>query len=128
MDTLQSSPFSNYQYTVGWICALPIELAATKGMLDEEHGAPQIPAAEADQNAYLLGRIGNFKVVVACLPKDQIGSVSAAIVARDMVSTFLRYVTFQAPGNYTRLETFANIPLISANLYEHASRAFQRQK
>jgi nucleoside phosphorylase len=88
METLQQSPFSNDQYTVGWICALPIELAAAKGMLDEEHGAPQTPAAEADQNSYLLGRVGNFKVVVACLPKDQIGSVSAAVVARDMVSTF----------------------------------------
>lgn len=88
METLQQSPFSNDQYTVGWISALPIELAAAKGMLDEEYGAPQTPAAEADQNSYLLGKIGSFKVVVVCLPKDQIGSVSAAVVARDMVSTF----------------------------------------
>jgi nucleoside phosphorylase len=88
METLQQSPFSNDQYTVGWICALPIELAVAKGTLDEEHGAPQTPTAEADQNAYLLGRVGNFKVVVACLPNDQISSVSAAVVAGDRVSTF----------------------------------------
>ncbi|KAF2188797.1 hypothetical protein K469DRAFT_724207 [Zopfia rhizophila CBS 207.26] len=25
-------------YTVGWVCALPVELAAAKEMLDEEHG------------------------------------------------------------------------------------------
>jgi hypothetical protein len=50
--------------------------------------SPADPAAEADQNSYLLGRVGNFKVLVACLPKDQIGSVSAAVVARDKVPTF----------------------------------------
>jgi nucleoside phosphorylase len=88
MTTLAQSRFSNDQYTVGWICARPEELAAAKGMLDEEHGLPQTPAAEADQNAYRLGRIGRFKVVIVCLPKDDKGSVSAAVVARDMVSTF----------------------------------------
>jgi hypothetical protein len=25
------------EYTVGWICALPVELAAAQEMLDEEH-------------------------------------------------------------------------------------------
>jgi hypothetical protein len=25
------------EYTVGWVCALPIELAAAQEMLDEEH-------------------------------------------------------------------------------------------
>jgi hypothetical protein len=24
-------------YTVGWVCALPVELAAAQQMLDEEH-------------------------------------------------------------------------------------------
>jgi hypothetical protein len=28
------------EYTVGWICALPVELAAAQEMLDEEHDAP----------------------------------------------------------------------------------------
>ncbi|OQE21800.1 hypothetical protein PENSTE_c011G04096 [Penicillium steckii] len=86
----QQSPFANEQYTVGWICALPIEMAAAKGMLEEEHGAPRTPAAENDQNTYLLGSIGNFKIVNACLPRDSVGSVSAAIVGRDMLSTFTK--------------------------------------
>jgi hypothetical protein len=25
------------EYTVGWVCALPIEFAAAQAMLDEEH-------------------------------------------------------------------------------------------
>lgn len=88
METLQQSPFSNEQYTVGWICALPIEMEAARGMLDEEHGTPQTPAAEADLNAYVLGKIGNFKIAITCPARDQVGSVSAAVAARDMVSTF----------------------------------------
>ncbi|KAJ5266925.1 Pfs NACHT and ankyrin domain protein [Penicillium angulare] len=82
------SPFPNDQYTVGWICALPIELAAAQGMLDEEHGAPHTLQARIDGNSYLLGRIGRVKVVIVCLPADYIGSVSAAIVARNMLHTF----------------------------------------
>src|SRR5947207_7857842 len=82
------SPYSNDEYTVGWICALPIEMAAAKGMMDEEHGDPQMAPQRADHNTYLLGCIGKFKVVVACLPKDEIGSSSAAAVAKDMLFTF----------------------------------------
>ncbi|TKA81417.1 hypothetical protein B0A49_00656 [Cryomyces minteri] len=78
----------NDAYTVGWISALPIEMAAAKGMLDEEHGDPQTPPQQADDNNYLLGRVGKHNVVVACLPKDEIGSSSAAVVARDMLFTF----------------------------------------
>jgi nucleoside phosphorylase len=82
------SLYPNDDYTVGWICALPIEIAAAKGMMDEEHGDPQTPPQQADQNTYLLGRIGKCKVVVACLPTDRIGSSSAAAVAKDMLHTF----------------------------------------
>jgi len=63
-------------------------MAAAKGMLEEEHGAPRTPATDHDQNTYVLGGIGKFKIVVACLPKDRVGSVSAAVVGRDMLSTF----------------------------------------
>ncbi|KAB8276988.1 ankyrin repeat-containing domain protein [Aspergillus minisclerotigenes] len=82
------SPYSNDEYTVGWISALPIEMAAAKGMLDEEHGYLQSPPQQADQNTYILGRIGKFKVVIACLPKDEFGSSSAASVAKDMLFSF----------------------------------------
>lgn len=88
MSSVLHSPHSNAEYAVGWICALPIEMAAAKGMMDEEHGEPQTPPQETDHNTYLLGRIGKFNVVVACLPKDEIGSSSAAAVAKDMLFTF----------------------------------------
>ncbi|OQE39856.1 hypothetical protein PENCOP_c006G07555 [Penicillium coprophilum] len=82
------SPFPNEVYTVGWICALAVEFAAAIGMLDEEHGSPQKPPSEADSNSYALGSIGKFKVVIACLPLDQQGAVSAATCAKEMVFTF----------------------------------------
>jgi hypothetical protein len=41
--------FTNDDYTVGWICALPnTELAASQAMLDEEH--PDLLQAENDTN------------------------------------------------------------------------------
>lgn len=56
-------------------------------MLDEEH--PVLQAADPnDANSYLLGRIGDHNVVIACLPAEQTGKVSAATVAKDMVRSF----------------------------------------
>jgi nucleoside phosphorylase len=63
-------------YTVGWVCALPIELAAAQEMLGFDH------------DLYTLGRIGKHNVVIACLPKGQTGTNSAATVAAQMMSAF----------------------------------------
>jgi nucleoside phosphorylase len=73
-------------YTVGWISALPIELAAAAEMLDEEH--EDLPQDPADSNIYTFGRIGEHNVVIACLPAGQMGTNSAAMVASQMKSTF----------------------------------------
>lgn len=73
-------------YTVGWICALPIELAAAQEMLDEEHEYPE--PDENDNNVYSFGRIGGHNVVMACLPAGQYGTSSAGPVAMQMVSSF----------------------------------------
>jgi nucleoside phosphorylase len=73
-------------YTVGWVCALPIELAAAQEMLDEEHHGP--PQDSNDPNSYTLGRICEHNVVVACLPAGQMGITSAAAVALRMKSKF----------------------------------------
>ena len=80
--------FTHGDYTVGWICALPkTELVAAGAMLDEEH--PVLPAADPqDTNSYLLGKIGTHNVVIACLPAETTGKVSAATVAKDMVRSF----------------------------------------
>jgi nucleoside phosphorylase len=80
--------FAHGDYTVGWICALPdTELVAAMAMLDEEH--PVLPAADPhDSNSYVLGRIGDHNVVIACLPAEITGKVSAATVAKDMIRSF----------------------------------------
>ncbi|KAM0192019.1 hypothetical protein ACHAPA_003103 [Fusarium lateritium] len=37
-DTLENNPaVAPEEYTVGWVCALPLEMAAAKGMLDQVH-------------------------------------------------------------------------------------------
>jgi nucleoside phosphorylase len=77
---------SHDDYTVGWVCALPIELAAAQAMLDEQHH--DLPQNSVDANTYTLGRIGNHNVVLACLPAGQTGTNSAAAVAMQMKSTF----------------------------------------
>jgi len=73
-------------YSVGWVCALPVELAAAQLMLDEEHQhSGQDPN---DSNLYTLGRIGEHNVVIACLPAGQTGNNSTAVVAMQMKSAF----------------------------------------
>jgi nucleoside phosphorylase len=74
------------EYTVGWVCALPVELAAAQEMLDEEHDTPRYNAH--DTNLYTCGRVGEHNVVIACLPEGQTGTNSAAAVAGQMKSTF----------------------------------------
>ncbi|KAF3903443.1 hypothetical protein ABW20_dc0102901 [Dactylellina cionopaga] len=74
------------EYTVGWICALPKESAAAVAMLDQQHG--DLPNPPKDDNSYTFGSIGKHNIVIACLPKGQVGTVSAAIVAVRMVSSF----------------------------------------
>ncbi|KAH7082997.1 nucleoside phosphorylase domain-containing protein [Paraphoma chrysanthemicola] len=72
-------------YTVGWVCALPVELEAAKAMLDEEHMTPR---ETDDANVYTCGRVCEHNVVIACLPNGQPGTSSAARVASQMKSTF----------------------------------------
>ncbi|GKT58070.1 PFS domain-containing protein [Colletotrichum tofieldiae] len=73
-------------YTVGWICALPVELAASQAMLDCTHES--LPTKENDDNTYTLGNIGKHNVVMACLPLGQYGTNNAAIVASNMHRSF----------------------------------------
>jgi nucleoside phosphorylase len=73
-------------YTVGWICALPVEMAAARAMLDEHHNRLQLNSR--DHNTYTLVRIGRHNVVLACLPIGVIGTLSAARVANRMLQTF----------------------------------------
>jgi hypothetical protein len=87
IPTINEPEFTNNDYTVGWICALPTELAASQAMLDEEHDDLLQPA-ENDTNAYTLGRIGQHNIVLACLPSGTTGISAAAIAARDLLRSF----------------------------------------
>ena len=89
-------------YTVGWITALPLEMAAAKAMvriaprncgdtaefmkLDEDH--QDLLCQPNDTNAYTLGSISGHNVVIACLPVGVYGTTSAATVASQMRSSF----------------------------------------
>ncbi|KAB8075089.1 violaceus kinesin [Aspergillus leporis] len=78
--------FSYDDYTVAWICALPLEMAAAKAMLDETHAS--LPQQKSDHNVYTLGSISGHNVVVVCLPSGVYGTISASTVVSHMVSTF----------------------------------------
>ena len=80
-------PSSIEEYQVGWVCALPKELTAARALLNEEHKEFKIQVAQ-DDNSYVLGRIHEHNVVLACLPAGVYGTVSAATVANNMVKTF----------------------------------------
>ena len=76
--------FTHSDYTVGWICTLPVEGAAFEGMLDKVH--PNLPCHMKDDNSYILGRIGQHNVVLAFFFLHSPGSV--ATVATDLLRSF----------------------------------------
>ncbi|KAH3920624.1 hypothetical protein HBH56_007350 [Parastagonospora nodorum] len=76
------------EYTVGWVCALPVELAAAQEMLDEEHHDLERGLADNDENLYALGSIGGHNVAIVCLPAGRIGNNPAASVSTQMRATF----------------------------------------
>ena len=79
------SPYVHGNYTIAWICALHLELAASRAMLDEEHPLP--PSQAGDDNIYVLGRIDQHNVVMTCL-SGQYGTNNAAIVATNLKRSF----------------------------------------
>ena len=83
---LPPKTLSHDNYTVGWICALPLEMAAATAMLDEIH--PSLPQPPNDHNTYTLGAIEDHNAVIACLPTGVYGTTSATAVATQMLSTF----------------------------------------
>lgn len=71
---------------MGWICALPAEMAAALGMLDQQHNP--LEQDPHDENNYVLGCIGVHNVVLACLLSGVTGLTSAAAVAIQMSASF----------------------------------------
>ncbi|GFF63247.1 hypothetical protein IFM51744_11107 [Aspergillus udagawae] len=74
-------------YTIAWICALPLEAAAARAML-KTHTPPRW--STTDPNAYEFGELGGHYIVIAHLPDGVYGKVSAATVVSRMRSTFRR--------------------------------------
>lgn len=77
---------SHNDYTVGWVFALALEMAAARAMLDAEH--EKLPKPRTDINNYILGELYGHNVVIACLPSGVYGTNSAAVVASQMLTTF----------------------------------------
>ncbi|KAL6808162.1 ankyrin repeat-containing domain protein [Trichoderma camerunense] len=77
---------SHCDYTVGWVCALPIEMAAATAILDSIH--VPLTHIEGDINTYTFGRVAGHNVVIACLPASQYGTNNAAKVAINMRRSF----------------------------------------
>jgi len=70
------------------VCALPVELAAAKVMLDEKHGDVSRGVSGNDENVYCMGSIAGHNVVIVCLPAGHIGNNPAAAVATQMMTAF----------------------------------------
>jgi nucleoside phosphorylase len=83
---MPTQKLSHDDYTIGWICALPCEMAAATAMLDERH--EDLPKRRLDTNAYTLGCFGAHNVVIACLPSGNYGTSSAATVAAQLLNSF----------------------------------------
>ncbi|KAH8695249.1 hypothetical protein BGW36DRAFT_360954 [Talaromyces proteolyticus] len=82
----QRRRLSHTDYTIGWICALSLETAAAKAMLDEIH--PPLPQPADDHNSYTLGEVVGHHVVIACLPAGVYGTTSTTAAALRMKSTY----------------------------------------
>ena len=78
----------NDNYTVGWICAIEPEYLAAQLCLDERHPPLTCRLSPNDTNMYVLGKINDHNVVIACLPSGSYGTSSAAIVATNMLRSF----------------------------------------
>ncbi|KAF3206133.1 hypothetical protein TWF191_001537 [Orbilia oligospora] len=79
---------SRNDYTVGWICAIPIEIEAARKILDGIHPKPKVPSD--DENCYEFGEINGHNVVISWLPRTKYGTTNAALVANCMRKTFKR--------------------------------------
>ncbi|KAL4998556.1 hypothetical protein BDV10DRAFT_194292 [Aspergillus recurvatus] len=73
-------------YTVGWICTLPLVMAAAKAMLDGIHESLLVESE--DHNAYTLGKIRKHNVAIAWLPGGEYGIASTSTVAMQLLSSF----------------------------------------
>ncbi|KAM0264307.1 hypothetical protein ACHAQJ_000797 [Trichoderma viride] len=85
-DIIHTARFQPEDYTVSWICALHIEMAAACAVLDRTHR--DLPGAPNNTNTYTLGNIGCHNIVITCLPAGDDGTNNAATVASNIEKRF----------------------------------------
>ncbi|KAF2721055.1 purine and uridine phosphorylase [Polychaeton citri CBS 116435] len=78
----------NSDYTVAWICALPVpEWKASWLLFDETHDDVQLSSTSSYQ--YVYGNMDGHNIVLGCLSDTQKGTTAAAAVVLEMKSNFL---------------------------------------
>ncbi|KAL7794033.1 WD40-repeat-containing domain protein [Trichoderma afarasin] len=82
-----TKPRSDDEYTIGWICSLPKEQLAATAMLDDIHLVEETRNGSFGLN-YTLGSIGEYNVVIACLPGGREDASFAAIAILWMTGKF----------------------------------------
>ncbi|RBQ80959.1 hypothetical protein FVER14953_10655 [Fusarium verticillioides] len=78
--------YSRSEYTVGILCALPIELKAIRALFDQRH--EDLTRIPGDNNQYSLGEMAQHMVVATSLPSGEYGTNAAASAVSDMMRSF----------------------------------------
>ncbi|KAF5586317.1 nucleoside phosphorylase [Fusarium pseudocircinatum] len=79
--------YSRSKYTVGILCALPIELKAIRALFDQRH--QNLTRMFGDNNQYALGEMSQHMVVATSLPAGEYGTNAAASAVSDMMRSFM---------------------------------------
>jgi nucleoside phosphorylase len=79
--------YSRSEYTVGILCALPIELKAIRALFDQRH--EDLTRILGDNNQYSLGKMAQHMVVATSLPSGEYGTNAAASAVSDMMRSFM---------------------------------------
>ncbi|KAL6409919.1 hypothetical protein AUP68_06325 [Ilyonectria robusta] len=90
-ETQNTSP-SHDDYTIAWICALYIEMAAARAVLDEIY--KDLPRSTNNSNTYTLSSIKKHNIVIACLPTAQYGTNNAANNSRAETQAKATYMPY----------------------------------
>ena len=75
-------------YAVGWICALPIEVAAARATLDRVYDNLPPDGNSDDNNNYILGSLQGHNAVVAYPTFGECGRTSVADVATQLHASY----------------------------------------
>ncbi|KAI9043628.1 purine and uridine phosphorylase [Aspergillus affinis] len=81
-----SAPLSHDDYTIAWICAMPMEMSVASLMLDAVHLS--LPKPPMDGNKYILGNIGDHNLVITCSPRGAYYGQSPKLLAMGLLSSF----------------------------------------